>query len=265
MADHDRLSPFATNENSFDRVAFLQTVASLSIYKQEALRQFERNLPNGAMILDAGIGTGIDLPALERMVGSRGRVIGVDTNQELLDVAQQLCLQENLTRVSLYDADIHDLPFPDDTFGGVRIDRALQHIVDPQRAIEESYRLLKREVTIEICDPDWELLSISHPDSQLTARIIEYKREQNIQNGHIARATPTLLQAGFNEISTIVIEDTFTSPEQVKAFLYLDILLDDMVRMDVLTQKEADEWLKQFDKQNVGNNVLCSFTTAITV
>lgn len=41
------------------------------------------------------------------------------------------------------EVDIHHLPYKDDRFDWFITDQVLEHVVDPKRAIEESYRVLK--------------------------------------------------------------------------------------------------------------------------
>jgi len=39
--------------------------------------------------------------------------------------------------------DAHDIPFPDNFFDGVVIQAVLEHVIDPQRVVDEIYRVLK--------------------------------------------------------------------------------------------------------------------------
>jgi len=47
-------------------------------------------------------------------------------------------------------ADIHNLKFGDEQFDWVITDQVLEHVSDPKRAIEESFRVLKKGGR---CDP----------------------------------------------------------------------------------------------------------------
>src|SRR6202023_1920244 len=63
--------------------------------------------------------------------------------------------------------DAHHLPFPDLTFDACRVDRVLQHLEDPQRAIAEMARVLKIGGRIAAAEPDWDTLVIDVPDRSL--------------------------------------------------------------------------------------------------
>jgi ubiquinone/menaquinone biosynthesis C-methylase UbiE len=56
------------------------------------------------------------------------------------------------------------LEFPDSSFDGVRSDRTLQHVEDPERALTELVRVVKRGRRVVVMDPDWETLALDAID-----------------------------------------------------------------------------------------------------
>ena len=49
-----------------------------------------------------------------------------------------------ITEVDYPEVDIHSLPFNSETFDFVISDQVLEHVMDPQKAVHESYRVLKK-------------------------------------------------------------------------------------------------------------------------
>src|SRR5689334_21977912 len=84
-------------------------------YKRTAIEQL--NLSPGDTVVDAGCGTGHDLPHLAEAVGPTGRVIGVDLTDAMLAKAEERIRDHGLTNVSLVQDDPATYKVPRDTRG----------------------------------------------------------------------------------------------------------------------------------------------------
>ncbi|HEY0535589.1 MAG TPA: class I SAM-dependent methyltransferase [Actinoplanes sp.] len=84
-------------------------------YKHLAMQQLD--LKPGDTVVDAGCGTGHNLPELSKAVGPSGRVIGVDLTDAMLARADARVRQHGLTNVTLQEADLTTFAFPKDTAG----------------------------------------------------------------------------------------------------------------------------------------------------
>ncbi|WP_234329595.1 methyltransferase domain-containing protein, partial [Streptomyces sp. NRRL S-1896] len=65
----------------------------------------------GESALDLGCGPGTDLGTLAKAVSPSGRVIGIDSSQEMVEQARRRT--ENLPAVEVELGDIHTLPLED--------------------------------------------------------------------------------------------------------------------------------------------------------
>jgi protein-L-isoaspartate O-methyltransferase len=61
---------------------------------------------SGEVILDVGCGTGLNFAAIRNAIGSGGRLIGVEHNPKLLDVARARIESHGWTNVELVQADV---------------------------------------------------------------------------------------------------------------------------------------------------------------
>ncbi len=77
-------------------------------------------IARGGRVLDAGCGTGYLLPALERLVGPEGLVVG-------LDLAAAHLAQANHRATALVQADFEHLPFRSRAFDAIWMVNALNH------------------------------------------------------------------------------------------------------------------------------------------
>ncbi|MGO3725704.1 class I SAM-dependent methyltransferase, partial [Staphylococcus carnosus] len=67
----------------------------------------DANIHPGMRVLDVGCGPGEVTGLLAALVGDSGKVIGIDTNTQLLNLAKQNHSGEN---IEYREADIYDLP-----------------------------------------------------------------------------------------------------------------------------------------------------------
>src|SRR3982751_3359875 len=91
----------------------------------------------GMSVLDVGCGTGAITAGIARAVGASGRVVGVDRDESLLELARR----EHSGAEFVY-GDALELPY-DAEFDIVTAARALQWIADPARAVEQMARAAK--------------------------------------------------------------------------------------------------------------------------
>lgn len=101
------------------------------------------DLPEGAHVLDVGTGTGLVALAAARVVGPRGRVVGVDFSPEMLEKAREKLRQTDLSNVSFVQGDAEVLEFPDGRFDFVLCASSLFFVPDMARATSEFQRVLK--------------------------------------------------------------------------------------------------------------------------
>lgn len=73
-------------------------------------------LTSGQTVLEAACGTGVNFPLLDRYVGPRGRIVGVDLSPEMLEAARARVAAQRLGSVELIEGSIElaDIPGPVD-------------------------------------------------------------------------------------------------------------------------------------------------------
>jgi ubiquinone/menaquinone biosynthesis C-methylase UbiE len=118
--------------------------APLAFWERYGRGTVERlGLAEGALVLDAGCGSGASaLPAAER-VGPAGRVIGVDLAEGLLQLARAKARDRGLRNVEFQCADMTALPFGDGRFDAVVCVFAIFFVPDMERQVAELWRLVR--------------------------------------------------------------------------------------------------------------------------
>lgn len=84
-------------------------------YRERAVRALE--LRPGDTVVEIGCGTGLNLPLLREAVGGRGRVVGVDMTDGMLERARRRVRRRGWDNVELVQADAAGYTFPDGADG----------------------------------------------------------------------------------------------------------------------------------------------------
>jgi ubiquinone/menaquinone biosynthesis C-methylase UbiE len=98
-------------------------------------------LKEGERVLDLACGTGIVARTAAPKVGANGMVVGVDLNEDMLEVARRAS-SDIIPPIKWQHADAHNIPFPDATFDIVFCQQGLQFFPDRSVVLREAYRVL---------------------------------------------------------------------------------------------------------------------------
>lgn len=128
-------------EQSFVPAIFAQSAAMLAD---------SVNIGRGDRMLDVGCGTGIAAREAAKRIGAKGRVVGLDLNPRMLEVARRMAPEIEWRR-----GDAGDLPFEDGAFDVVVSQYALMFFPDPVLALREMWRVLasRGRLAVAVCGP----------------------------------------------------------------------------------------------------------------
>jgi SAM-dependent methyltransferase len=93
--------------------------------------------------------------------------------------------------------DGHHLPFATGSFAGVRTDRVLQHVADPDVVLDEVLRVARPGAAVVLAEPDQESLVIHVPGvpRSFTDRLKAMRRDVGYRHGRLASSLPARLSA----------------------------------------------------------------------
>lgn len=170
----------------------------------------------GELVLDLGCGVGHDLA---RLAGAGARPIG-------LDVSAQALRRARAARAPLVCGDGSRLPFANGVFTGCRVERVLQHVVDPGAVLDEVIRVVRPSGFIAVFEPDHTTFHVDSdlvPDGTLPGRFI------SVRHPRIGTDVAEMLRDRNCTVVDIVTERSFA--------LRLDALPFDAIK---LTQRGVD-------------------------
>jgi arsenite methyltransferase len=100
-------------------------------------------IKEGDIVVDLGSGAGNDVFVARSIVGSKGKVIGLDMTPEMLDKANRNKEKLGFTNVEFYLGEIEEMPLADNTADVVVSNCVLNLVPNKTKAFSEMYRITK--------------------------------------------------------------------------------------------------------------------------
>jgi SAM-dependent methyltransferase len=105
----------------------------------------------GERVLDVATGTGVAAFMAAERVGPSGQVVATDISEKMINQTQGYAAKRGITNMEFERADAEDLPYPDASFDAVTCVLGLMFPAEPQRAIDQIYRVLKPGGRAAVC------------------------------------------------------------------------------------------------------------------
>ena len=205
--------------------------------------------PSDSHILEAGCGTGSQTVII---AGQNPDCFfhSVDISPTSLTIAKDRIASDTTikgSRISFGTADIHALPFEDQTFDHIFICFVLEHLASPVLALTELHRVLRPTGTMTVIEGDHGSVFFS-PHSDVAVEVINCQIAlQHLAGGDACigrRLYPLLHEAGFIDIHV--------SPRMV----YVDASKPDLI--DGFTKKTFTAMIEGIKKESVSQNMISS-------
>lgn len=106
----------------------------------------------GDTVLDLGSGAGIDCFLAAKKVGSKGKVIGVDFTEKMIEKARTNAKKINVSNVEFRQGDIEKLPVDDNSVDVIISNCVINLAPDKEKVFKETNRVLKTNGKMFISD-----------------------------------------------------------------------------------------------------------------
>lgn len=169
----------------------------------------------GMHVLEFGIGTAnltVD-GGLARLVLPKGNIVGVDISVGMLERAATKLAAENITHVQLLQADVQNLPIPDDSFD-CALGYEVLHLTDLHKALRELQRVTRSGGSVATAGPvlfDWNAPFFQEWFSPL----IRLSTRQSKRTSQLYIPQPFEVEQVFRDLGYQSVQRVFTHSEWV--------------------------------------------------
>ncbi|MBN1682971.1 arsenite methyltransferase [Candidatus Bathyarchaeota archaeon] len=106
----------------------------------------------GETVVDVGCGAGIDVFLASKKVGSKGKVIGIDSNESMISRAQETSKKYKYKNVEFKIGEMENIPLLDSSVDVVISNCVINLSLDKPQVFKEIYRVLKSNGKFIISD-----------------------------------------------------------------------------------------------------------------
>jgi arsenite methyltransferase len=174
----------------------IMALAETAEMREQRCRVIDLLAPRrGWRILDVGCGPGHLAGELADVVGTEGRVFGVDVSNNMLALAR------SRPGVQFDRAQGIQLPYEDEAFDAAVATQAYEFVESLPEALGELQRVLRPGASAVILDTDWDSLVWASADEDRMRRVL-YGWRRRVADPHLPRVlAPRLREAGFEVIA----------------------------------------------------------------
>jgi ubiquinone/menaquinone biosynthesis C-methylase UbiE len=242
-------------------INYLQNSRRLLVNLKEHSYNFFRSINNGT-IIDLGCGAGNDVIELAKITGKDLKIIGVDHDPAMLQQAKED--SNEISNVDFILSEAYPLPFEDETISGLRTERLIQHLNNPEKVIGEINRILKKDHPLVIIETDWNSLSFYTEFIDTQKKVNAYLTNVKVNNGFAATKLVSYLQlSNFRDLKFEIHPFVVNTLKEANEYFWIEKMIREAVEKDYIKEQEYQAFYKAMQKADDENHFACSINLVL--
>jgi len=236
-------------DNGYVTADYLKKVAErMRAFKQLSYEHMA--IAPGDTVLDLGCGPGMDTVPLAALVGEKGRVIGIDSDQGMLAEARQAALDAGCHEWTDHRAgSALELPLADNAVASIRAERLLQvlPVEQEQAVVAEMTRVTRPGGHIVLVDTDWGSASVDFSDTRLERHLMEFFALKMRPNGLAGRHLHALCrEQGLEDLRLDVVP---MAQQRLEDTPFGDWLVNTAKSEGIIDEAQAEQWQGELQRR----------------
>ncbi|ASU36461.1 methyltransferase domain-containing protein [Mucilaginibacter xinganensis] len=242
-------------------INYLQNSRRLLINLKEHSYSFFKSISSGT-IVDLGCGAGNDVIELAKMAAENVKIIGVDHDPGMLQQAKEDAKEINNVDFILSEA--YPLPFEDGTISGLRTERLVQHLKNPEKVFSEISRVLKTDAPFVIIETDWNSLAFYTELAGIQKKVIAYLTDVKVNNGFAAaKLTSYLKQNNFRDIRFEIHPFVVNTLKEANEYFWIEKMIQEAAQKGYIEEQEYHALYKALQAEDDENYFSCSINLVV--
>lgn len=133
--------------NAFER---MQNFFPFKLLRRNVIKELKKYAPTGTLV-DVGCGSGHLLVQIAEQFPNL-HLIGIDLSSNILEKAKKRAVEKNFEKIEFRISNAEELPFSDNSIDFLISTLSLHHWTNPQKILNEFYRVLKPSAVFLIFD-----------------------------------------------------------------------------------------------------------------
>ncbi|MDB5031648.1 methyltransferase domain-containing protein [Mucilaginibacter sp.] len=219
------------------------------------------NISEGTVI-DLGCGTGMDVSNLGKLLGDKVTIVGIDHDETMLNKGRSSYSDQ--ANVQFLQSEASTIPFETETIAGLRAERLIQHLKEPENTMLEMRRVLKRGHPLAIIETDWASLTFYNEYLPIEKKIISFLTDKKINNGIAAKKlTAYMDSAGFKDIKIEIFPFIIRTLKEANEYLWIERMIDEAETEGFINQQEKEIFINAMHEADTKNYFVCSINVVI--
>ena len=248
-------------ENKHYNIGYLEETSKiLKNLKEYSYHPFTK-ISDGT-IIDLGCGTGQDVISMAGHLNSNVKIVGIDHDIEMLNQAR--ISKKEIPNIDFICSEASIIPFEDESISGVRSERLMQHLLNPEKVILEIYRVLIKNHPLILVETDWLSLSFYNEFISIEKKINKFLTEKKVNNGMASRNLICYLEkCNFRNIKLEVFPFVLKSLKEANDYFWIERILKEALDKNHINENEYASFKNALYKADENNYFACSINIVI--